>query len=170
MKLPQIKNTKLEIIPKEEITFLLDAKIEEFKEKNLPVEESLADYIALGMQNIDDDIEKLKNYKKMLDEKIKEYQGKKSEISEEVANYFEYRLGIDKLKGLIVSSITVKPESKSTRKKLVYDTDKKEIETKLLELGLAHYEEEIKINSKHIKINKRRGKNGGASKKLLENH
>jgi len=165
MKLPQTIHTKLEIVPKEEITFLLDAKIEEFKEKNLPVEESLADYIALGMQNIDDEIERLKNYKKMIDEKIKEYQNKKSEISEEVADYFENNLGVGKLKGLIVSSITIKPESKSTRKKLVYDADKKDIETKLLELGLAHYEEEVKINPKQIKINKRR-KNGGASKYL----
>ena len=158
MKLPQTKNTRLEIIPKTEMISLLENKIQEYQDKNLPVEEKLADYIALSMQNIDEATEKLKNYKKMMDEKIKEYQSQKSEISEEVANYIENYLGVDKLKGIIVSSITIKPESESKRKKLVYDVDKHQIEEKLIALGFAHYEEEVKANPKQIKINKRRAK------------
>jgi len=166
MKLPQIIKTKLEVVPREEIPAILDAKIEEYKEKNLPIEQGLADYIAKGMQNIDDEIEKLKNYKKLIDEQIKEFQVRKSEISEEIANYLENNLGVDKLKGLEVSSITIKPESESKRKKLVYDIDKKILEKKLVELGFAHYEEEIKIAPKQVKINKRR-KNGGENTKYL---
>ena len=162
MKLPQIKNTRLEIIPKEEIISLLDAKIEEFKEKNLPVEESLTDYIALGFTNIDEEIEKLKNYKKMLDEKIKELTIKKQEISEEVANYLENNLGVDKLKGVIVSSITIKPEREKITKKFVLDVDKEA----LIELGVAHYEETKTISPKQIKINKR--KNNAKSEYLSE--
>jgi len=165
MKLPQTIHTKLEIIPKDEINSLLESKIKEYEEKNLPVEQSLADYIATGMQNIDDEIERLKNYKKMIDEKIKEYQLRKFEISEKVAEYLENVLGVDKLNGLAVSSITIKPKSESKRKKLVYDIDKKILEEKLVALGFAHYEEEVKINPKQIKINKRR-KNGGENKYL----
>ena len=153
MKLPQTIKTKLEIMPKEEIPAILDAKIEEYKEKNLPVEQGLSDYIARSMQNIDSDIEKLKNYKKLIDERIKEFQVKKSEISEKIANYLENNLGVDKLKGLEVSSITVKPESERDVKKFVLDASRDE----LIEKGLAHYEITKTINPKQIKINKRRG-------------
>ena len=153
MKLPQTIKTKLEIMPKEEIPAILDAKIEEYKEKNLPVEQGLSDYIARSMQNIDSEIEKLKNYKKLIDERIKEFQVKKSEISEKIANYLENNLGVDKLKGLEVSSITVKPESERDVKKFVLDASRDE----LIEKGLAHYEITKTINPKQIKINKRRG-------------
>ena len=70
-------------------------------------------------------------------------------------------MGITKLNGLIVSSLTIKPESQSKRKKFILDADKE----KLIELGVAHYEEEVKINPKQIKINKRRS-NGGETKYL----
>ena len=155
MKLPQVKNTRLEIIPREEISSLLDAKIDEYKEKNLPVEESLTDYIALGFTNINDEIEKLKNYKKMIDEKIKELQVRKSEISEEVADYLENNLGVDKLKGVFISSITIKPEGQRKIKKFVLDGDKEA----LIKLGVAHYEEIITPTPKQIKINKRKARN-----------
>ena len=162
MKLPEKIKTKLENAAKEGIAQLLDEKIVEYQERNLPVEEKLADYIALVMQNIDEEVEKLKNYKKLLDEKIKELQIKKREISEEVADYLENNLGVEKLHGLIVSSITIKPEKESKTKKFVLDAEKDE----LIKQGLAHYEIVKKLNPKQIKINKKRNGNGGNIKHL----
>jgi hypothetical protein len=152
MKLPTIKNTKLEVITKEEITPLLNSKIAEYTEKNLPIEQSLADYIALGIQNIDFRIEQLKNYKKMLDEEIKELSTQKQNISEEVADYVETNLGVEKLKGAIVSSITIKQPGERKTKKFILDVDKDE----LIKSKMAHYEEIVTPTPKQIKVNKRR--------------
>ena len=148
------KHTKLEIVPIDEVKATLEYKVNELQEKNLPIEQGLADYIAFGIQNIDDEIEKLKNYKKAIDEKIKEMQTQRQEISEKVAEWLEEN-GIDKLKGTYISSITIKPEGERKSKKFVLDVDKEA----LVELGVAHYEEVITPTPKQIKINKKRGKN-----------
>jgi hypothetical protein len=157
----QRKHTRLEVIAPDEVGAVLEYKTQELQEKGLPIEQGLADYIAFGLQNIDDEIEKLKNYKKAIDEKIKEMQEQKTQVSERVAEWLESN-GIDKLKGTYVSSVTIKPESERKSKKFVLDVDKEA----LVKLGVAHYEEVVTPTPKQVKINKKRKKD----EKLLENN
>ncbi len=151
----QKKHTRLEIVASDEVGAVLEYKAQELQEKGLPVEAGLADYIAFGLQNIEDEIEKLKNYKKAIDEKIKEMQEQKAKVSEKVAEWLEAN-GIDKLKGTYISSITIKPEKPSEiKKKIIRDISDEE----LLNMGLAHYEEySTKPIPKQVKINKKRKK------------
>ena len=147
----EVVETRLE--NSENIAEVLKYKIDEYNQKGLPVEQSLADYIALGISGFDEKISKLKEYKKQIDETIKELQRQKQEASLQIAEWFEAN-DIDKLKGVAVSSVTVKPESVSITKKLVLDVDKEELVTQ----GFAHYEEQYKESLKGIKINKKRKK------------
>jgi len=149
----QRKHTRLEIVAPDEVGAVLEYKAQELQEKDLPVEAGLADYIAFGLQNVEDEIEKLKAYKKAIDEKIKDMQEQKTQVSEKIAEWLEGN-GIDKLKGTFVSSVTIKSENKNIRKKFILDADR---ET-LVEAGFAHYEDVEVVTPKQVKINKKRKK------------
>ena len=153
MKMPIKKETRLEVAIEtgQDIKTLLDAKVEQYKQSNMPVEESIADYIALGIQGQKEKIEQYKQYKKELDAAIKALQELEKETSAEVYEWMEAN-GLEKLKGIHCSSVTVKPASVSIRTKIVRDISDKE----LLEKGFAHEEEIISDIPSSVKINKRR--------------
>ena len=153
MNLPMKKTTRLEVAVErnEDIKALLDSKVEHYQTSNMPVEESIADYIALGIQDQKEKIERYKKYKKELDEAIKALQELEKETSAEVSEWM-FDNGIDKLKGIHCSSVTVKHESVSVRKKIVRDIS----DSELLEKGYAHEEEIYTSISHSVKINNRR--------------
>jgi hypothetical protein len=137
----------------ESVATVLDWKLEQAKEKNLPVEETLADYIALGVGGYDGKIAQLKDYKNQIQEAINEIEEHKSKAMQEAHGWLVEQ-GIEKLKGIHVSSITCKEAGVSITKKFVLDVDR---ET-LVEKGLAHFEEVIKETPATIRINKKRTK------------
>lgn len=150
-----IKKTRLEtaIESGDSIATILDNKIEQARNNNLPVEETVADYIALGIGSQKAKIEQYKQYKKDLDAAIKELEELESQTEMEVFEWMEAN-GLEKLKGIHCSSVTIKPACVSVRNKIVRDIS----DSELLDKGLAHYEETISDIPASIKINKRREK------------
>ncbi len=137
----------------DDISALLDRKVTEYREKNMPVESAIADYIFLGIQGQKDKIEQFKQYKRDLDEAIKEMQSLEKQTELEVFSWMEGK-DIDKLKGIHCSSITKKEASVSVTNKIVRDIT----DAELLEKNLAHTVETIKDIPSSIKINARRAK------------
>jgi len=133
------------------ISQILDNKLEEYQLKKMPVEASLADYINMGIGSFDEKIAQYEAYKKDLTEAIKAFKELKQETSIEVGSWMKSS-GIEKLKGINVSSITIKDASVSVTNKIKRDISDGE----LVELGYAHYEEDIKEIPQTIKINKKR--------------
>lgn len=151
---PAIIETRLEtaIDNNSSIKEVLDAKVEYYKNNNLPVEESIADYIALGIENQKEKIAQYKEYKKELTAAIKALEELEEKTSNEVANWMSEN-GLEKLKGIHCSSVTFKDKKTSITEKFVLDASRDE----LIEKGLAHKEDVIKEILSGVKINKRRG-------------
>jgi len=154
-KIPEIfkKETRLESAAEhgDDIKALLSSKVEHFRENNMPVEQSIADYIALGIGSQKEKIAQYKAYKKELDAAIKALTELEKETEKEVFEWMNEN-GIDKLKGIHCSSVTAKPASVSIRTKVVRDISDDE----LIELGYAHREEVISDIPSGIKINSKR--------------
>ncbi len=155
MSLPTTIETKIVTSKPDEIRAILKAKADEYIKKNLPVEECLADYIYSSIDTIEEKIAKLKQYKSDITDAINALQKHKQEACKECYLALKEDFGVDKLKGVAVSSITTKEPSVSISKKFVLDEDK----DRLVELGFAHYEENIKQIDPTIRINKKRVKN-----------
>ena len=100
-----VKKTSLQNV-EANVKETLDWKLIQIKEKNLPVESSLADYIAFGMEGIENDIEQLSNYKTLIETQIKQAKENQSKVKIECAEWLANQ-GLDKLNGLNVSSITI---------------------------------------------------------------
>ena len=88
------------------ISDALDWKLQQIQNSDLPMEQGLADYIALGVGNIEEKINELKNYKKMIDSEIRQLNDHKSTVSVECAKWIQSQ-GLDKLNGVAVSSVTI---------------------------------------------------------------
>lgn len=149
------KHTSLEIAIADGKTVaeVLDWKVQEATEKGLPIEATVADYIALAIDNVDKQIEHLEAYEKS----IKEAKAiLKSNLSLTKADVYDWlkNNGIDKLTGLCVSSISLKDEGVSITNKIIVDVTNDE----LLERNLAHVEEVIKPIARTIRINKKKVK------------
>lgn len=158
-----VKRTSLET--SESVADTLNWKLEQIKEKNLPIESGLADYIAFGTQNIDADIEQLSNYKQQLDAEIKKMKANKTKVLEDVATWLQGQ-GIDKLKGVSCSSITItdaKEAKEEEVSKIIFETDltQHQIEEMIVNVGKGEHKmiNETKItpatNAK-IKVNSKR--------------
>jgi len=140
-------------------------KLEQLESNNLPTESGLADYIFFGMNNIDAKVDQLKNYKASIDKEIKSLNSYKLDVSEKIAEFIQEQ-GVDKLKGLECSSITINKGSEETEETKEYkefktDLTKEQIEKLIIDNGLGHYEskETIKVvpaTKDKIKINKKR--------------
>lgn len=133
---------------------VLDYKVQEATEKGLPIEATVADYIALSIDNMDTAIEKLKAYKKSIDEYIKTLLDNKELTKQDVYAWMK-EIGINKLCGVSISSITWVDSGVSVKRKFVLDVDNEKLE----EMNLGHYEESITPTAATIKINKKRVKN-----------
>ena len=133
---------------------VLDYKVQEATEKGLPVEATVADYIALSIDNMDTAIEKLKAYKKSIDEAIKTLLDNKELTKQDVYAWMQ-EVGMDNLCGVSISSITSVDSGVSVKRKFVLDVDNEKLE----EMNLGHYEEDITRTAATIKINKKRVKN-----------
>lgn len=84
----------------------LDWKLQQLTAKNIPMESGMADYIAFGMEGIDNDIAQLTNYKALIEAQIKQAKENQSKVKIECAEWLGAQ-GLDKIEGLKVSSITV---------------------------------------------------------------
>lgn len=133
---------------------VLDYKVQEATEKGLPIEATVADYIALSIDNMDTAIEKLKAYKKSIDEAIKTLLDNKELTKQDVYAWMQ-EIGINKLCGVSISSITLVDSGVSVKRKFILDVDNEKLE----EMNLGHYEESITPTAATIKINKKRVKN-----------
>lgn len=133
---------------------VLDYKVQEATEKGFPIEATVADYIALSIDNMDTAIEKLKAYKKSIDEAIKTLLDNKELTKQDVYAWMK-EIGINKLCGVSISSITWVDSGVSIKRKFVLDVDNEKLE----EMNLGHYEESITPTAATIKINKKRVKN-----------
>lgn len=158
------KGTSLEIIDND-AKQTLDWKLKQLQDKNLPIESGLADYIEFGMSNIKSKIEQLTNYKDAIIEEISKLKKFETDTSEKIAEWLSSQ-GIDKLKGINCSSITINKGSPSVSekvKKMEFQTDLSELEIAnyLVKAGLGKYVEvettKIKPETKDkIKINSKR--------------
>jgi len=100
-----IKKTSLQSVD-QETKDTLNWKLEQLKAKDLPIESGLADYIAFGMEGIENDIAQLTNYKALIESQIKQAKANQAKVKIECAEWLEGQ-GLDKLNGLNVSSITI---------------------------------------------------------------
>ena len=149
------KHTSLEIAIADGKTVaeVLDWKVQDATEKGLPIEATVADYIALAIDNIDRQIEALEAYERNIKEAKALLKANRDLTKQDVYDWMQGN-GIDKLSGLCVSSISLKNEDVSITKKFVLDVSNDE----LIERNLAHNEEVIKTILRTIRINKRKVK------------
>ena len=155
MSLPTTIETRLVTSDSEEIRAILQTKAQEYADKNLPIEECVSDYIGRSIEEMDNKVTQLKKYKADITDAINAITEHKKEAMKECYLSLKEDFGVDKLKGVSVSSVTLKDESVSITKRFVLDEDKE----RLVELGYAHYEEVFKEIPATIKINKKRVKN-----------
>ena len=150
------KHTSLEmaIADGKTVKEVLDWKVQDSTEKGLPIEATVADYIALALDNIDKQIASLEAYESNIKEAKAILKANRDLTKQDVYDWMEGN-GIDKLTGLCVSSISVKHEDVSITKKFCLDVTNDE----LIERNLAHNDEVIKTIPRTIRINKRKVKN-----------
>ena len=152
--------------PDSNVKAILYSKLKHYQEQNLPIE-ILTDYIGKGLQQIDDEIQQLKNYKKMIDEKIKDLQNQTFNVKVQGAEFLREN-GLDKLEGIEVSSITINSSTPSSEeviqeKTFITDLTQKEINDFLVTQNLGRYEtkDAIKVTNEipeTLKVNKKRAK------------
>ena len=126
------------------VSDVLNWKLEEIRNKNLPIEQGLADYISLSVNSIDEKIKQLDSYKNDIVKAIGEMKAHKDNVSTECAEWLNNQ-GIDKLNGFSCSSITITKEKeaeevKVIEKVLILDESQETINDFLVEEGYAHYE------------------------------
>lgn len=149
------KHTSLEMAIEngKTVAEVLDWKVQDATEKGLPIEATVADYIALAIDNIDRQIERLDAYKKSIKEAKAILKSNRDLTKADIYDWLKGN-GIDKLTGLCVSSISLKDEGVSITNKVIVDVSNDE----LLERNLAHMEEVIKPIARTIRINKKKVK------------
>ncbi len=133
-----IKATSLETSPN--IKETLDWKINSLVEQDKNVSNGLCDYFGMGLNNLDMQLQQLKELEEDIKARKSAINSQKTAIKEEGAYFLESQ-GIDKLEGVLYSSVSVqkgKPESSKVKFKLL--VGKKESEAFLVDAGLAVYE------------------------------
>lgn len=134
------KHTSLEKSP--DIVDTLNWKLKALEDEDRPLEESIADYIGFTLGNLQQSISSKKFYIEELKKLIGVDEMQIENIKTDGVKFLE-QMGVNKLQGHIVSSITIskgkKAQEKSTRK-LKYLVTVEEIEELLITLGKAEYE------------------------------
>lgn len=157
------KKTSLE--ETKDVIDTLKWKINTIESANLPTETALADYIAFGLENLDNKIKYIQSIKKDYENEIKETKKQIDFIKVEGAKFLQ-DAGIDKLDGVICSSITLtsgKEGREEDTQEQVFTPliSQEEIEQLLLDLGKAEMRTVTKTKvtkfiPPKLKINKRR--------------
>jgi len=142
----------------DDVVETLKWKMEIAQADGLPVENTLADYIALGIDNLHSQLAQLKQLKEQIKERETELKEQDRRIKEGAASFL-IENGLDRLDGTIISSVTIAPaKAPTTKKKFVRDCTAKEAEDLLEQAGLGHYEEvEVEGSPETVRINKRKG-------------
>jgi len=134
------KHTSLESSPK--VVETLHWKMQALKDQERPLEEGISDYIGFTLDNLQQSITSKKFYINELQKLIKADEVQAERIKLDGVQFLE-QMGVERLEGHIVSSVTVTkakaPQTKEKRK-LKYLVPVEEIETLLVQLGKAEYE------------------------------
>ena len=150
-----IKPTSLETTPNVKET--LEWKINSLIEQDKNVSNGLADYFGIGLGNLDAQLAQLDEVTKEINSRKKALKAQITAIKEDGAHFLESQ-GIDKLEGVLTSSVTInkgKPEGIKTVFKLL--VDKKASESFLVDSGLAVYETvEAPATKDTLRVNKRK--------------
>ena len=150
-----VKATSLETST--DINSTLEWKINSLIEQDKNISNGLADYFGIGLGNLDSQLAQLDDVTKEINARKKDLKAQITAIKQEGAYFLESQ-GIDKLEGVLTSSITItkgKPESTKTVFKLL--VDKKASEAFLVDSGLAVYESvEVASTKDSLRVNKRK--------------
>lgn len=140
-------------------------KMESIRDQNLPIDTSLADYIAFSVDNLEAQKAQLKAVKVELSQREKALNDQIDNIKEDGAAFL-LENGLNRLDGLICSSITVSKEKESSirtteKKEFVINITQAELEELLIALGKAEIKTVITEKKSNyipakLKINKRK--------------
>ena len=156
------KHSTLEDNPK--VVEVLNWKLQALEEEARPLEEGIADYIGFTLDNLQQSISSKKFYIEELKKSIKRDEVQTENIKTEGVKFLE-QMGVEKLRGHIVSSVFISKGRESQtkeKKKLKYLVPVEEIEELLITLGKAEYETittETKPIPPKLRLTKRRIKN-----------
>ncbi len=156
------KTTSLE--KNSDVVDTLNWKLKSLEEENRPVEEGISDYIGFALDHLDQSIDSKKFYIKELRQLITQDQKQIEAIKVDGVLFFE-QLGVEKLQGNIVSSVTIskgKEAEEKSKKRLKYLVPVEEIEELLITLGKAEYETVTTLSDPtpaKLRVTQRRVKN-----------
>lgn len=140
-----------------DINSTLEWKINSLIEQDKNISNGLADYFGIGLGNIDNQLSQLDELAKDINARKKDLKAQITAIKQEGALFLQSQ-GIDKLEGVLTSSVTItkgKHETIKTVFKLL--TDKKASEAFLVDSGLAVYESvEVPATKDALRVNKRK--------------
>ena len=140
-----------------DINSTLEWKVNSLIEQDKNISNGLADYLGIGLGNLDSQLAQLDEVTKEINARKKDLKAQITAIKQEGAYFLESQ-GIDKLEGVLTSSVTItkgKPESTKTVFKLL--VDKKASEAFLVDSGLAVYESvEVASTKDSLRVNKRK--------------
>ncbi len=153
----EIKNYHTSLESTSDVVETLGWKRDTINAEGLPVESGLADYIALSLDNLDAQIKQLKAVEAEIKARKAAITEQKRAIKEETA-YFLRSNGLDSLKGVICSSVTISDgKPATTKQKFVSNISKKEIEELVVKSGMGYYEEvEVPATPDVVRVNKRK--------------
>ncbi len=120
----------------------LNWKLKALEDEARSQEEGICDYIGFTLDNLNQSIDSKKFYITELQQLIKQDSNQIEAIKVDGVKFLE-SMGVEKLQGHIISSVTIskgKPGTKKQKKKLKYLVPVEEIEELLITLGKAEYE------------------------------
>ena len=120
----------------------LNWKLKALEDEARPLEEGIADYLGFTLDNLKQSIDSKKFYIEELKKLIKTDEVQIENIKTDGVKFLE-QMGVEKLQGHIVSSVTIskaKPSTEKSKRKLKYLVPVEEIEELLITLGKAEYE------------------------------
>lgn len=132
-------------------------KLQRVQDEGLPIQESIADYIGLSLDEIEAQLSQLKAVKSEVTAREKALKEQITRIKTGAAEFLE-KFGVDRLEGNIVSSVTLsRGKAAAAKKKFTLLVPKAQSEQYLIDAGLAALEEiETAPTPDTIRINKRK--------------
>lgn len=139
-------------------------KLDSIKDKELPIESGIADYIALGISNLDKQISQMDHVAKEIADRKAVLKAQKIKVLEGAAEFMN-EFGADKLQGVFCSSVTVtkfKKAVESEKQVFRLTCTRDEMEKHLYDAGLAVYDTVPTFKEavpSRAKVNKRKVEN-----------